>query len=95
MATTLLEECLLWLRHSGDDTFDDEIRDEIEACKRDLKTRGVEVVEETDPLVRKAAKLYVKAGFGFSTDQEKYLKMYQALADSMASSGMYKGGGGG
>lgn len=95
MATTLLEECLLWLRHSGDDTFDGEIRDEIEACKHDLRTRGVEDVDETDPLVRKAVKLYVKAGFGFSADQDKYLKMYAALADSMASSGMYKGGGGG
>ena len=90
MATTLLEECLLWLRHS-DDEFDDEVRDEIEACKRDLKTRGVNKIEETDPLVRKACKLYVKAGFGYSNDQEKYLKMYAALADSMASSGLYKG----
>lgn len=92
MATTLLEECLTWLRHSDDD-FDDEIRDEIEACKRDLRTRGVEKIEETDPLVRKAVKLYVKAGFGFSDDQTKYMSMYAALADSMASSGMYKGAG--
>ena len=90
MATTLLEECLLWLRHSDDDEFDGEVRDEIEACKRDLKARGVEKIDESDPLVRKAVKLYVKAGFGFSADQLKYLEMYTALADSMASSGLYK-----
>lgn len=90
MATTLLEECLLWLRHS-DDEFDDEVRDEIEACKRDMRARGVEKIDEADPLVRKAVKLYVKAGFGFSTDQTKYLEMYTALADHMASSGYYKG----
>ena len=47
-------------------------------------------IDEADPLVRKAVKLYVKAGFGFSTDQTKYLEMYTALADSMASSGLYK-----
>ena len=53
MATTLLEECLLWLRHSDDDEFDGEVRDEIEACKMDLKARGVEKIDESDPLVRK------------------------------------------
>lgn len=90
MATTLLEECLLWLRHSGDE-FDEEVRDEIEACKRDLHSRGVNVISEEDPLVRKAVKLYVKAGFGFSADQQKYLDMYSKLADSMAQNGKYRG----
>lgn len=90
MRTTLLEEALTWLRHSDDDVFDEEVADEIEACKADLKRRGVDVVDEENPLVRKAVKLYVKAGFGFSADQNKYMDMYERLADSMASSNLYK-----
>lgn len=90
MRTTLLEEALTWLRHSDDDVFDEEVADEIEACKADLKRRGVDVIDEENPLVRKAVKLYVKAGFGFSADQNKYMEMYERLADSMASSNLYK-----
>lgn len=90
MRTTLLEEALTWLRHSDDDVFDEEVADEIEACKVDLKRRGVDVIDEENPLVRKAVKLYVKAGFGFSADQNKYMEMYERLADSMASSNLYK-----
>lgn len=90
MRTTLLEEALTWLRHSDDDVFDEEVADEIEACKEDLKRRGVDVIDEENPLVRKAVKLYVKAGFGYSADQNKYMDMYERLADSMASSNLYK-----
>ena len=90
MRTTLLEEALTWLRHSDDDVFDEEVADEIEACNADLKKRGVDVIDEENPLVRKAVKLYVKAGFGFSADQNKYMEMYERLADSMASSNLYK-----
>lgn len=95
MRTTLLEEALTWLRHSDDDVFDEEVADEIEACKADLKKRGVDVIDEENPLVRKAVKLYVKAGFGFSADQNKYMDMYERLADSMASSNLFKEGGDG
>lgn len=90
MRTTLLEEALTWLRHSDDGVFDEEVADEIEACKADLKKRGVDVISEDNPLVRKAVKLYVKAGFGFSADQNKYMDMYESLANSMASSNLYK-----
>lgn len=90
MRTTLLEEALTWLRHSDDDVFDEEVADEIEACKADLKRRGVDVIDEENPLVRKAVKLYVKAGFGFSADQNKYMDMYESLANSMASSNIFK-----
>lgn len=90
MRTTLLEEALTWLRHSDDDVFDEEVTDEIEACKADLKRRGVDVIDEENPLVRKAVKLYVKAGFGFSADQNKYMDMYEKLANSMASSNLFK-----
>ena len=90
MRTTLLEEALTWLRHSGDDVFDEEVINEIEACKEDLKSRGVEIISEDNPLVRKAVKLYVKAGFGFSADQNKYMDMYEKLANSMASSNLFK-----
>jgi len=90
MRTTLLEEALTWLRHSDDDVFDEEVADEIEACKADLQRRGVDVIDEENPLVRKAVKLYVKAGFGFSADQNKYMDMYESLANSMASSNIFK-----
>ena len=72
MRTTLLEEALTWLRHSDDDVFDEEVADEIEACKADLKRRGVDVIDEENPLVRKAVNTGEILIDLVTTSQEEY-----------------------
>jgi len=74
------------------DVFDEpELQPIIEACKQDMKKAGVVTIEESDPLVVRAAVLYAKANFGFDPNAEKFQKAYDGLRDSMAQSGMYAG----
>lgn len=66
-----------------------EIEPLILACKRDLGLAGVNVIEETDPLIKRAVFLYVKANFGSNPDSEKYLASYNMLKTSLALAGDY------
>ena len=61
----------------------------IEACFLDLRIAGVNVIEETDPLIQRAVILYAKANFGFDGESERYQKAYEALKNSLALSGDY------
>lgn len=72
------------------DTFDDEIADLIEACKKDLEQSGV-YGDLSDPLYFQAVVLYEKAYFGDNEDMEKMEKSYASLKTSMALSGDYNG----
>ena len=86
----LLEELKTALR-IGSSRFDEsELIPLINACKVDMKISGVEIIEETDALVRQAIKLYAKAYFGYYDDSEKYKKAYEGLRDAMALSGDYR-----
>jgi hypothetical protein len=66
-----------------------EIQPIIDACKIDLKLSGVNVIDDSDPLIKRAVVLYAKANFGYSTDSERYQKAYDMLKNSMALSGDY------
>lgn len=90
---TLLEEVKISLRIKAAAFDEGEIAPLIDACKIDLRLSGVNKLDEEDPLVRQAAKLYAKANFGFSEDSEKFQRAYEALKNSMALSGEYGGGG--
>lgn len=86
----LLEELKTALR-IGSSRFDEsELIPLINACKVDMKISGVEIIEETDALVRQAIKLYAKEYFGYYDDSEKYKKAYEGLRDAMALSGDYR-----
>ena len=41
--------------------LDDEIQDLIDACLRDLSISGVSVLNENDPLIQQAIKIYIKS----------------------------------
>ena len=64
------------------DTFDDEIADLIEACKKDLEQSGV-YGDLSDPLYFQAVVLYEKAYFGDNEDMEKMEKAAKKLAEFM------------
>ncbi|EPR12494.1 head-tail connector protein [Ruminiclostridium papyrosolvens] len=84
----LIDDVKLSLRIKTD-AFDDEINPLIEACKIDLKLAGVNVIEETDPLIKRAVILYAKANFGYSEDSEKYKIAYDMQKNSLALSQKY------
>jgi len=62
----------------------------IDACKFDLRLAGVDIIEDTDPLITRAVILYVKGNFGYNADSEKFLKSYEMLKNSLALAGDYK-----
>lgn len=66
-----------------------EITDLIEACKLDLKLAGVCVIDEADPLIIRAVKLYCKSHFGYTDKAERFMQSYDLLKMSLALSGDY------
>lgn len=90
---TDLEITVDWLKEmlrEKSSVADTEIRDLVESCVLELKLAGVQE-KLKDPLYRQALKLYAKAHFGYDSDNEKFLKAFQNLRDSMALSGEYGG----
>lgn len=82
----MLEKIKLSLRISND-AYDNEIQDEINACKKDLEISGIakSLIKEDDPLIIKAIKQYVKANFGYDNpDSEKFKESYKLLKQHLA-----------
>lgn len=71
------------------DKLDDEIVTIIEACKLDLLLSGVNRIDETDPLIKRAIIIYTKANFGSSVDSEKFQQSYNVLKCSLALASDY------
>ncbi len=83
---SILESVKTALRVRTDDAgIRNEISELVEAARAEL--RGVGIVsadlitgaEVSDDLIRRAIILYCKAHFGFSDDQEKYIRIYESL----------------
>lgn len=56
-----------------------EINDCIEACKRDLQQVGVNNLDESDALIKRAITIYCKAEFGFSEKAQQFRQSYDSL----------------
>lgn len=70
--------------------FDNEILELIDAAKVDLKISGVNIINELDPLIKRAVALYVKANFGWDNpDAERLQKSYVMLKQHLSLSGDY------
>lgn len=72
-------------------TFDDEIEDLVNACKKDMELSGI-YGDVVDPLYYQAIVLYLKTYFGENDQSENFKAAYEALKDSMALSGDYEYG---
>lgn len=85
----MLESIKLAIRIKSS-AFDIEINDLIESAKIDLKISGIVKLDEQDPLIRQAIKVYCKANFGLDNkDSEKYQKSYDMLKQHLALCGDY------
>lgn len=72
-------------------SLDLEITDLIDACKADLSISGVEIIDDSDPLIQRAIIVYCKANFGLNNvDSEKYQKSYDLLKQHLALCSDYK-----
>lgn len=73
--------------------FDTEINDLIAATRADLKLSGIlesKVNDDTDPLIKRAITVYVKAHFGWNNpDSEKLQQSYEMLKRHLALSQEY------
>ena len=70
--------------------YDSEITDLIEAAKLDLKGAGVVVIDEEDPLIKRAIIIYTKANFGLANlEAEQYQRSYDRLKTHLALSADY------
>ncbi|MBN2796228.1 MAG: DNA-packaging protein [Clostridia bacterium] len=87
----ILDDVKLAVREDND-AFNAEISDIIEAAKFDLKGSGVVLIDDTDPLIKRAIILYSKANYGlFNPDMEKYQKAYDMLKAHLSFSSDYNG----
>lgn len=82
----VLDDVKLALRISST-AYDDEVNDLIEAAKLDLEISGVaaEAIVESDPLVKRAVTIYVKANFGWDNpDAERLQRAYDLLKQHLS-----------
>lgn len=85
----MLTDVKLSLRISNT-AFDNEIIDLIDAAKLDLGISGVENIDITDPLIKRAVTIYVKANFGWDNpDAERLQELYILLKQHLSLSGDY------
>ena len=80
MATVLVDKMRDALRISSQaEAITNEIRDCIEACKRDLQQVGVVNLDESDALIIRAITIYCKAEFGYSEKAQQFRQSYDSL----------------
>ena len=88
IAEILLPEARLWVRKSKPN-LDGEIKQTVAASMLDLKNSGVVNFNAEDPLLQQAAKLYLKAQFGYDDKSEKWEAAYERLKAALSISSDY------
>lgn len=72
--------------------YDSEVQDLIESAQMDLIQSGVLLVDETDPLIKRAIITYAKANFGIDNPQaDRFQDSYVMLKQHLSLSGDYNG----
>lgn len=74
--------------------LDDEITDLVEAARKELVLAGIspeKVDDESDPLIKRALAVYIKAEFGLDNDDAgSYRESFEMLKRFLALSSEYK-----
>lgn len=69
--------------------LDEDIQDNIDACKLDLKRVGILKLDESDALISKAIKLYCRWQYNFENQADRYKNAYESLRDALSLCGDY------
>lgn len=84
----MLNEAKLWVGYSKN-VFDEEIEQTMQACAIDLGNAGVVNIDFTDPLIKQAVKLYLKAQFRSDDGDNKFADAYEHIKKALALSSDY------
>lgn len=76
------------LRMSGA-TLDDDLQDDIDAALADLQRVGIDVTDQSQPLIIKAVKLYCRWQQDYMGKAEQYCKAYTGLMQALSLAGDY------
>lgn len=63
--------------------LDEDIQDNIEACKLDLKRVGIDV-NKYDVLLEKAIKLFLRWQYNFENQADRYRNAYESLRNALS-----------
>jgi len=88
LAQTILPEAKRWLRRTSN-SLDSEVEQTVAACLMDLSVVGVKNIDAEDPLIQQAAKMYLKANFGYDDNAERWQLFYDNLKRFLSSSSAY------
>ncbi|MFL8888928.1 phage head-tail connector protein [Helcococcus kunzii] len=69
--------------------LDDDISDNIEACKLDMKRVGIDPLK-SDLLMEKAIKLYCRWQYNFENQADRYMNAYKQLRNAMSLCSEYR-----
>lgn len=69
--------------------LDENIKLDIEACKRDMERVGITYLDESDPIIHKVIELYLKWQYDFLAEGERYEKAYKEMRDGLSLCGDY------
>ena len=88
IAEELLPDAKVWIRKTVSN-LDGEVKQTVAACMLDLKNAGIVNFNAKDPLLQQAAKLYLKAQFGYDDKSEKWEAAYEHLKAALSLSSDY------
>ena len=88
IAEELLPDAKVWIRKTVSN-LDGEVKQTVAACMPDLKNAGIVNFNAKDPLLQQAAKLYLKAQFGYDDKSEKWEAAYEHLKAALSLSSDY------
>lgn len=63
--------------------LDEDIQDNIEACKLDLKRVGIDV-NKFDVLLEKSIKLFLRWQYNFENQADRYRNAYESLRNALS-----------
>ncbi|MDD7306603.1 MAG: hypothetical protein PUG67_08440 [Peptoniphilaceae bacterium] len=63
--------------------LDEDIQDNIEACKLDLKRVGIDV-NKSDVLLEKSIKLFLRWQYNFENQADRYRNAYESLRNALS-----------
>lgn len=69
--------------------LDTDLQDDIDAALADLQRVGIDVTDQSQPLIIKAVKLYCRWQQNYKGKGEKYGEAYKGLRDSLSLAGDY------
>ena len=63
--------------------LDEDIQDNIEACRLDLKRVGIDVTK-SDVLLEKSIKLFLRWQYNFENQADRYRNAYESLRNALS-----------